>query len=156
VVGGDLTVHESLSGACQDVKTVLATATVLARRLAGARKPSIRDVDEVGMAALVNAAEKRGVQRFIYVSFAGVDDSFGSPLDRAKLGTERRLAESSMRTVIARPDAFQEIHLGPLGRFDIRAGKVAVFGKGDTKRRYVGVADVAGLVIAARSCGPGG
>jgi nucleoside-diphosphate-sugar epimerase len=53
-----------------------------------------------------------------------------------------------MRTVIARPDAFQEIHLGPLGRFDIRAGKVAVFGKGDTKRRYVGVADVAGLVIA--------
>jgi uncharacterized protein YbjT (DUF2867 family) len=112
------------------------------------RHPSIGEVDEIGIAALIAAAESAGVERFVYTSFAGADDSFGSPLDRAKLGTERRLKSSSMRTVIARPDAFQEVHLAPLGRFDMKAGKVGVFGRGDTKRRWVGVDDVAKLVVA--------
>ncbi len=52
------------------------------------------------------------------------------PLQRAKAATEKRLARSRMRRVAVRPDAFQEIHLAPIGRFDIQAGKVAVFGKG--------------------------
>ena len=148
VVRGDLTDHGTLPGACQGVTTVVATATVISRRLAGARHPSMREVDEVGMAALVDAAEEAGVQRFVYLSFAGVDDSFGSPLDRAKLGIEQRLKTSSMRSVIARPDAFQDVHLAPLGRFDMKAGKVAVFGRGDNRRRWVGVDDVAELVVA--------
>jgi hypothetical protein len=53
-------------------------------------------------------------------------------MERAKLAVERRLGRSSMRTVIVRSDAFQEIHLAPIGRFDIAAGKVSVIGKGDT------------------------
>jgi uncharacterized protein YbjT (DUF2867 family) len=47
-----------------------------------------------------------------------------------------------------RPDAFQEIHLGPLGRFDIAQGKVGVIGKGDAKQRWVSTDDVAALVVA--------
>jgi uncharacterized protein YbjT (DUF2867 family) len=148
VVRGDLTDQETLPDACRGVQTVVATATIIARRLAAGRQPSIREVDEVGMAALVDAAEKAGVQRFVYMSYAGVDDSLGAPLDRAKLAIERRLRSSRMRTVIVRPDAFQEIHLGPIGRFDLQAGKVAVFGKGDTKHRWVAVDDVAQLVAA--------
>jgi uncharacterized protein YbjT (DUF2867 family) len=146
VIRGDLADPTSLAPACEGVTTVIATATVIARRLAGARTPSIHDVDELGMAALVDAAESAGVDRFVYVSFAGADQALGSPLDRAKLATERRLEASAMRTVIARPDAFQEIHLAPLGRFDMERGKVAVFGKGDTRRRWVSVDDVAALV----------
>ena len=157
VVRGDLTDHTSFSVACASVETVVATATVIARRLAGARQPSIHEVDEVGMAALVNIAEEVGVQRFVYMSYAGIEDSLGSPIDRAKLNTERLLEASSMRTVIVRPDAFQEIHLGPLGRFDVAAGKVAVFGKGDTKRRWVAVEDVAQLVaVLATEADPPG
>lgn len=38
------------------------------------------------------------------------------------------------------------VHLAPLGRFDLKAGRVAVIGAGDTKRRWVGVDDVAQLV----------
>ena len=127
---------------------MVATATAISRRLAGARHPSMREVDEIGMADLITSAESAGVQRFVYTSFAGADDSFGSPLDRAKLGIERRLENSSMRTVIARPDAFQDVHLAPLGRFDLKAGKVTVFGRGDTRRRWVGVDDVAELVVS--------
>jgi uncharacterized protein YbjT (DUF2867 family) len=148
VVRGDLTDHTSLSVACAGVETVVATATVIARRLAGARQPSIQEVDELGMAALVKSADEVGVQRFVYMSYAGIEDSLGSPLDRAKMKTERLLEASPMRTVMVRPDAFQEIHLGPLGRFDMAAGKVAVFGKGDSKRRWVAVEDVAQLVAA--------
>jgi uncharacterized protein YbjT (DUF2867 family) len=100
------------------------------------------------MAALIDAAEASSVERFVYVSFAGADAQLGTPLERAKIATEQRLRRSSMRSVIVRPDAFQDIHLAPIGRFDIAAGKVAVFGKGDTKRHWVSTDDVAALVAA--------
>ena len=51
--------------------------------------------------------------------------------------TEARLAQSSMQVCIVRPDAFQDIHLAPVGRFDVATGKVAIFGRGDTPRRWV-------------------
>ncbi len=146
VVRGDLTDPESLRAACVGITTVVATATVIGRRLAGARKPSIHDADEVGMASLVMAAETAGAERLVYVSFAGADAALGTSLERAKIATEKRLLAASLRAVIVRPDAFQEIHLGPLGRFDIAAGKVSVFGHGDSRRRWVGTEDVAALV----------
>ena len=151
IVSGDLTDPDSLSRACEGVDIVVASATVIGRRLAGSKRPTIREADEVGMSSLIEAAEAAGVRRFVYVSYAGADQSLGTPLERAKIATERRLAASPMRRVVVRPDAFQEIHLGPLGRFDVESGKVAVFGKGDTKRRWVATDDVAALVAAAVS-----
>ena len=148
VVRGDLTDPESLPAACEDADVVVATATAIARRLAGARHPTIREVDEVGMTALVGAAETAGVERFVYVSYAGADAGLGMPLERAKKATEQRLRTSPMRAVVVRPDAFQEIHLAPVGRFDIAQGKVAVFGSGNTRRRWVSVDDVAALLAA--------
>ena len=63
-----------------------------------------------------------------------------------KIATEKRLLASTLRAVIVRPDAFQEIHLGPLGRFDVATGKVSVFGSGASRRRWVATEDVAALV----------
>ncbi len=148
VVRGDLTDPGSLVDACQGVETVIATATAIARRLAGVPGPSIRETDEVGMASLVDAAESAGVRRFVYLSYAGVDAGFGTPIEKAKLATEQRLARSGLQRVVVRPDAFQEIHLGPLGRFDLKAGKVSVFGKGNNRVRWVSTDDAAALVAA--------
>jgi uncharacterized protein YbjT (DUF2867 family) len=148
IVRGDLTVPSSLRPACSGVDTVVCTATVIARLLSRTGGPSMREVDELGTAALVDIAEESGVRRFVYLSYAGVDAALGSPLERAKAATEKRLRRSSMRVTLVRPDAFQEIHLAPLGRFDMGAGKVAVFGKGDTPRRWVSIDDVAALVAA--------
>lgn len=148
IAPGDLTDPASLAAACEGVHTVVASATAIARVLAGTRHPSIHEADEVGMASLVDAAERAGVDRFVYMSYAGADASLGTPLERAKAATERRLARSTMRRVVVRPDAFQEVHLAPLGRFDVQRGKVAVFGTGDTKRRWVATEDVAALVVA--------
>ena len=151
IVTGDLTDPGSLHRACSNAEVVVASATVIGRRLAGRKRPTVREADEAGMISLVEAAEAAGVRRFVYVSYAGVDASLGMPLERAKVAVERRLAASSMRRVVLRPDAFQEIHLGPLGRFNVATGEVAVFGRGDTRRRWVAAEDVAALVAAVAS-----
>jgi uncharacterized protein YbjT (DUF2867 family) len=148
VVPGDLVDPTSLPAACEGAETVVASATAIARVLAGAKHPSIHEADEVGMASLVEAAEGAGVQRFVYLSYAGADTALGTPLERAKVATEERLARSRMRRIVVRPDAFQEIHRAPIGRFDVQVGKASVFGKGDTKRRWVATKDVADLVAA--------
>lgn len=150
-VTGDLTDPASLRSACEGVGTVVATATAIRRRLAGSGGPTIREVDEIGMASLVDAAEEAGVSRFVYLSYAGVDAGIGTPIERAKLAIERRLraAEASgMTAVIVRPDAFQDVHLTALARFDMARGKVAVFGSGRQPQRWVSVDDVAELVAA--------
>ena len=147
VVRGDLTDPRSLRVACEGVDTVIATAAAIARILAGARTPTIRQTDEIGMLALVDSAESAGVQRFVYMSFP-TEDAIRAPMDRAKLAVEKRLRTSSMRTVIVRSDAFQEIHLAPIGRFDMAAGKVSVIGHGDTPRRWIATDDVAALLAA--------
>jgi uncharacterized protein YbjT (DUF2867 family) len=148
VAVGDLTDPASLKDACQGVTTVVATATTIARRLAGARRPTIREADEEGMAALVGAAEAAGVERFVYLSFPGIDKSLNTPLERAKLAIEKRLEASPMRPVVIRADAFQEIHFGAAARFDVAAGKIAIIGRGDSKRRWISTDDVAALVAS--------
>lgn len=147
VVHGDLTDPPSLAAACEGVDTVIATAAAIARILAGARTPTIRETDEIGMLALVDAAESAAVQRFVYISFP-VEDAIDAPMDRAKLAVEKRLGTSSMRTVIVRSDAFQDIHLAPIGRFDVAAGKVSVIGHGNSPRRWIATDDVAALMAA--------
>jgi len=148
VARGDLVVPGSLAAAVEGVTVVVATATAIGRRLAGVKTPKMRDVDEVGMCALVDAADRAGAPRFVYVSYARRGEGLGTPLERAKHAVEHRLAATSMRAVVVRPDAFQEIHLAPVGRFDVVRRKVAVVGKGDTKRRWVATEDVAALVAA--------
>jgi uncharacterized protein YbjT (DUF2867 family) len=133
VVPGDLTDPASLRRACAGVDTVVCTATAIGRLLAGRGGPSIDQVDRDGVAALVDAAGSAGVGRFVYLSYASPDDSQGSPFERAKAATEQRLRASSMRTAIVRPDAFHEVHLTALGRFDAPGGKVEVLGRGDNR-----------------------
>lgn len=146
-VRGDLTDPSSLPGACEGVTTVIATATAIGRILSGTRRPSIREVDEQGVLALVDAAERAGVERFVYISFPA-EHTIGTAMEHAKLAVEGRLATSAMRTVVVRSDAFQEIQLTPVARFDMAAGKVSVIGRGDTKRRWVATDDVAALMAA--------
>ena len=148
VVRGDLTEPPSLPRACQGIDTVVATVTALGRRLGGAHHASIRQVDQAGMSALIDAAEQARVGRFVFVSSAGLDTARGTPFERAKIANERRLRASSMQAVLVRPDAFQETHLTPLGRFDLARGQVVVFGKGDSRTRWVSANDVAALIAA--------
>lgn len=148
IVHGDLTNPSSLDAACRGTDTVITTASAVVRRLEGLSTATIRQVDEDGVAALVRAAESAGVQRFVYVSYAGVGHAAAAPLDHAKQAIEQLLAQSRMRRVIIRPDCFQEIHLGSVGRFDMATGRAIIIGRGDNRIRFVATADVAALITA--------
>jgi uncharacterized protein YbjT (DUF2867 family) len=145
IARGDFRDPRSLEDAVADTTTVVTPVTAIGRALAG-EKVSLDDVDRKGTLALIDAAERFGVKRFVYVSFAGVENAPRVPLTRAKLDVERRLHASRMRFVIVRPDAFQEVWISPLARLDWENGKLEVMGRGDNAVRYVAVDDVAEAV----------
>ena len=144
LVGGDLRDPPSVERAVRGASTVITTVTAMARALGGERL-DLRAVDGRGILTLVEAAERAGVQRFVYVSYAGLSDQAARcfPLAAAKRAVERRLVASPMRHTIVRPDAFQELWLSPITQFDWARGRVIVFGRGEARARYVAMDDVA-------------
>jgi NADH dehydrogenase len=146
-VYGDFRDRASLDAAVRGATTVISSATAMSRALSGERLGP-QKIDGEGTLALVDAAERAGVERFVFVSFAGLDDELATrfPLAAAKLAVERRLEASPMRHVVLRPDLYQEIWLGPLTGFDWQSGQVIVYGRGENPARYVAARDVAEAV----------
>lgn len=147
VLRGDLRDRASLEAAVDGVGTVISTVNAIGRLLEGERGISIRDVDVEGYENLIEAAESARAARFVYVSMLPEETSAHTPFTDAKVATERRLAVSTMETVIVRPDAFQEVWLGPTGGFDLAGGRVTVYGEGHARKRFVAVPDVAEAVV---------
>jgi uncharacterized protein YbjT (DUF2867 family) len=147
---GDLTDPVSLSASMQGVDTVVTTANAISRVLAGGKDVSIPAVDGQGNINLIDAAERSGVDRFVFVSMAGLCDESArlAPLAAAKLAAEQRLTASPMRCVIVRPDKFQEVWLSPLTGIDPSKGKARIFGKGQIEEALVAEDDVAALVVS--------
>lgn len=147
VVRGDMRAPPSLRAAMEGVDTVVTTANAISRILGGGTDLTIRDVDELGNANLVTAAENAGVQRFVFMSFPAHIVAAGTPFGDAKRATERRLERSPMREVIVRPDMFQEVWLSPMVNFNWPSRSVLIFGKGEARHAYVAVGDVAEAVV---------
>jgi uncharacterized protein YbjT (DUF2867 family) len=147
IVRADVRDPASLPPALAGIVTVVSTVNAIGRLLEGARDISIRDVDDRGNANLIAAAETARVERFVYVSMLGDHGAAHTPFTDAKAATERRLRSSSLREVVVRPDAFQEVWLGPAGGFDLAAGKVRIYGKGLAPHRHVAIDDVAEAVV---------
>ncbi len=148
LVSGDLRDPPSVDRAVRGMATVITTVTAMARALAGERL-DLRAVDGRGILTLVEAAERAGVQRFVYVSYAGLSDQAARcvPIAAAKRAVERRLLASPMQHTIVRPDGFQELWLSPITQFDWARGRVIVFGRGDARARYVAMDDVAEAIV---------
>jgi uncharacterized protein YbjT (DUF2867 family) len=144
VARGDLRDPDSLRRACGGATTVVSTATAIGRILGG-EKTSIAAVDGRGTQCLIAAAVQAGAERFVYISYAGLDHAPGSPLDHAKRAGERSLREAPLRHVIVRPDPFQEVWLTPQTQLDWPNGKLTIFGRGEMPTRYVATDDVAAL-----------
>ena len=144
IVAGDLTVPETLEPACRGIATVVTTATSMPT---GAND-GLRRVDLDGTLALIEAAERAGVKRFVYTSYSG-NIQIASPLETAKRTCENRLLRSSMRSVILRPSYFAEIWLSPALGFDFVSGAVRIYGSGEAKGNYISAFDVADFAVAA-------
>jgi NADH dehydrogenase len=144
VVEGDLTRAATLEGACQGARTVVTTVTSMPT----GEHDGLRRVDLVGTLALIDAAERAGCKRFIYLSFSGGLD-LDSPLLLAKRSCERHLAASGMEAVVLRPSAYMEIWLGPHLGFDPANGVVHLNGSGAAPIRFISAFDVAAIAAKA-------
>ncbi len=144
IVDADLTRPETLASACRGIETVLCTATSMPH----GREDGLRRVDREGTLALMEAAERAGVKRFIYTSYSG-NIRLESPLETAKRDCESRLLAGSMEAVILRPSYFMEVWLSPALGFDPANGFARIYGAGEAKVSYISAADVVAFAVAA-------
>jgi uncharacterized protein YbjT (DUF2867 family) len=144
VVAGDLTIPDTVAHACTDVETVVCTATAMPT---GA-DDGLRRVDRDGVLALIDAADRAGVKKFVYTSYTG-NVRTDCPLHTAKRDCEARLLQTRMDVVILRPSYFMEAWLGPLLGFDPLGGTVRIYGSGERPVSYISAFDVAEIGVAA-------
>ena len=141
---GDLKDRSSLEKACLGVDNVLSTATSIV-----SRQPddSLITTDRDGHLALIDAAEKAGVRRFVFISFPPIPLEI--PLQTAKRDVEERLKNSKLTYTILQPTVFQEVWLGPHLGFDAASGNVRIYGSGQNKISWISFRDVAKFAVLA-------
>ena len=145
LVEGDLKDPASLARACAGVQAVISTASSTLSRQAG---DSIESVDQQGQLALVEAARRAGVDRFVFVSFRE-NPSIQFPLTVAKRAVERALKSSGMAYTILQASYFMEVWLTPALGFDAANGKVRLYGDGSRSISWISYRDVARAAAAA-------
>lgn len=145
IVFGDLKDPSSLEAACKGVKNVITTANAAQR----GGEDTIESVDLVGNRALIDAAKKAGVEHFVFVSAAGVDEKSPVPLFVAKAKAEAHLRDSGVPWTILAPHAFMDVWFPTIIGSALAAGKpVALVGGGKVRRSWIAVDDVASLAAA--------
>ncbi len=145
MVEGDLKDAASLARACTGVQAVISTASSTLSRQAG---DSIETVDHQGQLALVEAARRAGVDRFVFVSFRENRD-IQFPLTAAKRAVERALESSGMAYTILQASYFMEVWLTPALGFDAAHGKARLYGDGNQPISWISYRDVARAAAAA-------
>lgn len=118
--------------------------------LSASQKDATQRVDVEGHIRLIDAAAQAGVRRFVYVSAMGASGDHPVPFWRAKAEVERHLKASTLAYTILKPSSFMDFHAHELIGVSVLAGKpVRILGRGEMRRNFVAVADVA--TIAARA-----
>ena len=143
IADADLTKPETLPAACAGVETVLCTATSMPH----GKDDGLRRVDHDGILTLIDAAERSGVQHFVYTSYSG-NIREDSPLETAKRDCEKHLLVSNMRGTILRPSYFMEMWLSPALGFDPANRSARVYGSGEAKVSYISFHDVVAFALA--------
>ena len=141
---GNLTQPATLDRACEGAETVISTAT----SMPSGANDGLRRVDHEGALALIDAAARAGVKRFIYTSYSG-NIRIDSPLETAKRDCENRLLGCAMQAIILRPSYFMEMWLSPALGFDPLHGSVRIYGSGEARVNYISAFDVADFAVEA-------
>ncbi len=148
---GDLSDHLSFRHALRGVDTVVHLASVIRDQPTG----SIEELAGVATWRLVRAAERAGVERFVFFSALGASTRSRARLMRAKAVAERAVMESSLtHTVIAPSVVYSpgDPFLRLLERMSLLP-VMPISGSGRTPFQPIWAEDVAECVLAAL---PGG
>jgi uncharacterized protein YbjT (DUF2867 family) len=148
---GHLEDHLSFRHALRGVDTVVHLASVIRDQPGG----SIEELAGVATWRLVRAAERAGVERFVFFSALGASTRSRSRLLRAKAVAERAVMESSLDHTVFAPSivyAPNDPYLKLLGRMSLLP-VMAIPGDGRTPFQPIWAEDVADCVMATL---PGG
>jgi NADH dehydrogenase len=149
---GDLSDHLSFRHALRGVDTVVHLASVIRDQPRG----SIEELAGVATWRLVRAAEKAGVERFVFFSVLGASTRSGSRLMRAKAVAERAVMDSSLAHTVFAPSlvyAQNDPYLKLLHRMSLLP-VMTIPGNGRTPFQPIWAEDVADCVMAALPGGP--
>ncbi len=142
IVEGDLCDPGSLNRAVRGIEAVFCSAT----SMPSPGSDGLQKVDHDGTLALIEAADRHGVSKFIFVSYSG-NLRYDSPLETAKRDCEDRLLRSRMQAIILRPSFFMEVWLSPMLGFDPLNGSARIYGAGDGKGNYISSSNVADFAV---------
>jgi NADH dehydrogenase len=144
VVAADVRDRDAVDRALAGARIVISAMSAF-----GMKGVSPREVDFEGNVNLIAAAEKHGVERFVFVSALGASADSPMELARMKHLAEQRLVESKLAWTILRPspfiETFQEVLCAPL----LARGKTVVFGRAENPINFVSAHDVARFVELA-------
>ena len=145
---GDLADPPSFRNALRGVRTVIHLAAAIRDQRAG----SIEELNGIATWRMVEAAERGGVEHFVYFSSLGATSHDRTRFMRAKALAERAVADSPMRHTIFAPS----IVYAPGDRFMTLMERIAMLtpvmpisGRGEAMYEPIWAEDVADCVMAA-------
>ena len=116
---------------------------------AGPGRTSPAAVDRDGNRALIAAAKRAGVDRFVLVSIVGARPDHPMSLHRMKYAAEQELRASGLSAAIVRSTSFLETWIEIIGAKVDDGGPALVLGPGQNPINFVSVDDVAKFVRLA-------
>ncbi len=149
---GDLSDHLSFRHALRGVDTVVHLASVIRDQPGG----SIEELAGVATWRLVQAAEKAGVQRFVFFSALGASTRSPARLLRAKAVAERAVTESALEHTVFAPSIVyspSDAYMRLLARMSLLP-VMAIPGNGHAAYQPIWAEDVADCILAALPGGP--
>jgi uncharacterized protein YbjT (DUF2867 family) len=144
---GDLTDPPSFRNALRGVQTVVHLAASIRDQPHG----SIEELCGIATWRMVEAAERQGVERFVFFSALGASSHHRARLLRAKALAEQAVSESALRSIVFAPSivyAPGDPWLTLLERMTLLP-VMPVSGRGRAAFQPIWAEDVAGCVIAA-------
>jgi uncharacterized protein YbjT (DUF2867 family) len=144
---GDLTDPPSFRNALRGVQTVVH----LAASIRDQPRSSIEELNGIATWRMVQAAQRAGVEHFVFFSVLGACTHHRARLHRAKALAEQAVEEASLRTTVFAPSivyAPGDRWLGLLERMALLPA-MPVSGRGRATYEPIWAEDVAGCVMAA-------
>lgn len=151
---GDLADPPSFRNAMRDVETVVHLAAAIRDQSRG----SIEELNGIATWRMVQAAERAGVRRFVFLSALGASPHERARFFRAKALAEQAVAEARLHSIVLAPSivyAPGDRWLGLLERMSLLP-VVPIAGRGRAQFEPIYAEDVAACAIAALRASPAG
>jgi uncharacterized protein YbjT (DUF2867 family) len=151
---GDLTDPPSFRNALRGVDTVVHLAAAIRDQSRG----SIEELDGIATWRMVEAAERQGVERFVFFSALGASTHHRTRLGRAKALAEQAVLAAALDSVVFAPSivyAPGDPWLTLLERMALLPA-MPVSGRGEAEFQPIWAEDVADCIVASLREAPGG